>query len=250
MKLLKILAFFVVFFLSAQYYFAPTLSSVRTVRVTSENSVGTGVIINDTQILTNKHVVEGHESGVIYTKDGKQSDFTVEYVDPVVDMAILNMTSETDFDSFRQVSLACSVPTIIGTRYYTVGHTSDDPRWAYTDFNYTGALFSFAMEPSLGRHAMLFDSASVNKGNSGGGVFDIFGNHVGIITAIYLNYRETTETSHISLNYTIAVSNKDVCESLYAHDIEFNRTYNKDDFFGMLISLAKTVYYSVDQRIR
>ena len=234
------------------YYFAPTLTSVRTVRVSTEYSVGTGSIINDHQILTNKHVMQGDFVATVSTKDGIVRHAYLDYEDPILDIAVLSISDDFKFDKSRQVSLSCSVPYIVGSEYYTVGHTRDDPRWAYTNFNYTGAQFSASILPEIGNNALMFDSASTNTGNSGGGVFDVFGNHVGVVTAIYLNVpREEGDTGPaIGLNYNIAISNKDVCLALKNAGIDFNRSFNQNDIFSWVDSFIRTTFYSIDQRIR
>ena len=145
----------------------------------SEQSLGSGVVISaDGVVLTNAHVVDGAERIKVYLADRRVLPAEIAGIDPKTDVAVLRVKSDQplpaavlgDSDRIRvgQWALAIGNPFgLDGT--LTVGVVSATGRADvgiedYEDFIQT--------------------DASINPGNSGGPLLNIYGEVVGINTAI------------------------------------------------------------------
>ena len=139
---------------------------------------GSGVVYSeDGYILTNNHVIEGASNITVSMHDGTEYDATLVATDSQSDIAVLkiNATRLTpvtfgDSDSLSVGDLA----VVIGNPLGTLAGTATD-----------GIVSGLEREITLnGKNMTLMQiSASVNPGNSGGGVFDQYGNLIGLVVA-------------------------------------------------------------------
>ncbi len=139
---------------------------------------GSGVIV-DTKgyILTCNHVIEGSSKITVRLKDGTECEASVVGTDAQNDIAVLkikaqNLTAATYGDSTK-LSVGDLV-VAIGNPLGELGGTASQ------------GIIS-ALDRSLtvdGKNLTLLQTdASINPGNSGGGLFDHYGNLVGIVVA-------------------------------------------------------------------
>jgi serine protease Do len=159
------------------------------VAVSSEISTGSGFIISeDGYIVTNYHVVDGGESLWITTHLQLEYDAQLIGYDAVNDIALLKI-DETNLPyapigSSDQLNVGDQVAAIgnpLGelTSTLTVGYVSAKDRIVNTDGNSMN---------------MLQTDAAINSGNSGGPLFNMNGEVVGITTAKYSGYSNSGAT--------------------------------------------------------
>lgn len=139
---------------------------------------GSGVIIDSKgYILTCSHVVEGASKITVKLKDGTESDAKLVGIDSPNEIAVLkikahNLTAAT-YGNSDKLSVGDMV-VAIGNPLGELGGTASQ------------GIIS-AMDRSLnvdGKELTLLQTdASINPGNSGGGLFDQYGNLIGVVVA-------------------------------------------------------------------
>lgn len=139
---------------------------------------GSGVIV-DTKgyILTCAHVVEDSNKIMVTLKDGTELEATLVGMDSQNDVAVIkikanNLTAATYGDS-SELSVG-SLVVAIGNPLGELGGSAS-----------TGIISALDRELTVGSKnlTLLQTDASINPGNSGGGLFDQYGNLVGIVVA-------------------------------------------------------------------
>ena len=154
--------------------------------MTSSGAVsGSGFIISgDGYILTNYHVVEeAYERKLdiqVMTYDGSTYNATIVGVEPSNDVAVLKVEASGldsavlgDSDVIRVGDSVFAVGNPLGELEFSMstGHVSALDRMITTEENESINMFQI--------------DAAVNEGNSGGPVYDAYGDVVGIVTAKY-----------------------------------------------------------------
>ena len=146
---------------------------------TSETaSSGTGFVISaDGYIVSNYHVISGAMTLTVMMTDGKEYNATVVGYDESNDLAVLKIEATelpyVTFGNSESLVVGDQVAAIgnpLGelTSSLTVGYISAKDRMINTDGTYMN---------------MLQTDAAINSGNSGGPLFDMNGNVIGITTA-------------------------------------------------------------------
>ena len=151
---------------------------------TSASSVtGSGIVLNeDGYILTNYHVISAaYSEGMpirVITYDGEEFDAEVVGVETDSDLAVLRIDAEGlvparigDSDNLRVGQTIYAVGNPLGELTYTMtsGIVSALNRRITTDEDVTVNMFQI--------------DAAVNNGNSGGPVFNVYGQVIGVVTA-------------------------------------------------------------------
>lgn len=147
-------------------------------------ALGSGFIIDEKGIIiTNNHVIDGAKDIVVQVNGGKEFKAKVLGADPLTDIAVLKINSDVKLNA---VKFGDSDSTRIGDWVIAIGNP----------FGLGGTVTSgiiSAKNRSLGQRGSFKDlryqdfiqtDASINTGNSGGPLFDINGNVIGINTAI------------------------------------------------------------------
>ncbi len=139
---------------------------------------GSGVIV-DTKgyILTCNHVIEGANKVNITLKDGTELQAEVIGTDPQNDLAVLkinatNLTAAT-YGNSEELSVG-DLAVAIGNPLGELGGTASQ-----------GIISALDRELTVDNKnlTLLQTDASINPGNSGGGLFDQYGNLIGIVVA-------------------------------------------------------------------
>lgn len=141
------------------------------------NALGSGFVISeDGFIVTNNHVIEGADEIMVEFRDGSELPATVIGTDPNTDIAVLKVEPETpltfvpfgDSDVMRVGDWVMAMGNPLGQGFsVSVGIVSARERalsGTYDDFIQT--------------------DAAINRGNSGGPLFNMAGEVVGVNTAI------------------------------------------------------------------
>jgi len=148
-------------------------------RPRQEQSLGSGVIISsDGYILTNEHVVEGAEDIKVKLTDQRVFPATLIGADPRTDVAVLKI--ETD-SSLPTATLGNSDQLQVGQWALAIGNPFG------LDSTLTVGVVSAMGRANLGiedYEDFIQTDASINPGNSGGPLLNIYGEVVGINTAI------------------------------------------------------------------
>ena len=142
------------------------------------SALGSGFIIDAKGIvITNNHVIKGAEDIIVRVDGGKEYKAKVLGADPLSDVAVLQIESE---EKFTPVQFGDSDKARIGDWVIAIGNP----------FGLGGTVTSgiiSARNRSLGLSRyedFIQTDASINVGNSGGPLFDINGDVIGINTAI------------------------------------------------------------------
>lgn len=151
---------------------ATAVSAVRksTVRVATDDGVGTGIIIGDGLVLTNDHVVLGSQHVTISTVKGTYPGDVV--VHGLVDLALIH----TDTSGLPAVSWVDPESLVAGQRLIALGFALDLPGEPST----TAGVFSALRTIRAIRYVQT--DTPLNPGNSGGPLFTPCGKLVGINT--------------------------------------------------------------------
>ena len=142
------------------------------------SALGSGFIIDEKGIVvTNNHVIEGAEDIVVQVNGEKKFKAKVVGADPLSDIAVLQIETK---QKFIPVKFGDSDKARIGDWVIAIGNP----------FGFGGTVTSgiiSARNRSLGLSRYedyIQTDASINSGNSGGPLFDMNGDVIGITTAI------------------------------------------------------------------
>ncbi len=164
---------------------APLVKAVRpgVVNISTENegttrSLGSGFVISaDGLVVTNNHVVAHAQLITVKLADGRDFEASLVGRDPETDLALLRLEGAKDLPF---VSLGDSDELEVGDWVVAIGNPFG------LDTSVTNGLIS-ARERVIGMGPFddfLQTNALVNPGNSGGPLFDMRGEVVGVTTAI------------------------------------------------------------------
>lgn len=142
---------------------------------------GTGFILEDNQIITNHHVIEGKGTIFVYSANSQRKyEGKVVYSDPVSDIAIVRVVDWEVFaanENPANLKLGNSDVTRQGSKVIVIGHP-----WGLT-WSVSEGIIS-AKERRMGQNPKFMDQVDANlfQGNSGGPIFDGNGNVVCVST--------------------------------------------------------------------
>ncbi len=140
--------------------------------------MGSGVIIGESLILTNNHVVDGADEVTVDLADGRRLPVSEIKTDPQTDLAVLVIKSD---EPLPIAKLGDSDKLDIGDWVIAVGNPFE------LEQTVSAGIIS-AKGRSLGsveRARFLQTDAAINPGNSGGPLVNLSGEVVGINTAIF-----------------------------------------------------------------
>ena len=142
------------------------------------SALGAGFIIDEKGILvTNNHVIEGAEDIVVQVNGEKKFKAKVIGADPLSDIAVLKIESK---EKFLPVRFGDSDKARIGDWVIAIGNP-----FGLGGTVTSGIISARNRSIGLSRYEDYIQTdASINSGNSGGPLFDMNGNVIGINTAI------------------------------------------------------------------
>ena len=165
------------------------LAEPAIVRIETGGGVGTGFIVSkDGYIVTNNHVVEGGNGVAARTvnvtlSDGGRVAGTVVGTDPRSDLALVKI----DGGPYSPLPLGSLDRVEIGQEVVAIGYALDLTRGEGPSFTVTTGIVSqknraiSETAPILGA---IQTDAAINHGNSGGPLINLFGEVVGVNTAL------------------------------------------------------------------
>jgi len=144
---------------------------------TEATSKGSGVIISeDGYIVTNAHVVNGASEVKVKLYNDKEYDAEIIGVDTRTDIALLKINEK----GLQYSYIADSDELVLGQDVVVIGN----PLGLGISCS-NGIISATNVEVTINSHPMtlLQTNAAVNEGNSGGGLFNLNGDLVGIVNA-------------------------------------------------------------------
>jgi len=142
-------------------------------------ALGSGLIIDSSgYVVTNNHVIEGADSITVTLEDGTELEAKLVGTDPKTDIAVLKVSPD---EPLTAVTLGDSDAARVGDWVLAIGNPFG-----------LGGTATFGIISAIGRDIQsgpydnyLQIDAAINSGNSGGPVFNVAGEVIGVNTAIY-----------------------------------------------------------------
>ena len=166
-----------------EIYTGDILLDSSTMQVQPQVVRGSGVVTDEEgTILTAGHVgtalkASEKATGMVTFSDGRQYVIQKVVIDPNIDVALLRVDLDPN-ESLQSVRVA-SIPPTVGDRVWAIGSP-----FGYS-FTVTSGIVSAYRDPNgLGQGSSIQVDVSLNPGNSGGPVFDQYGNLIGIAEGI------------------------------------------------------------------
>ncbi len=149
------------------------------------HGLGSGVILDPKgYVITNQHVIEGADSTTVLLSDGREASAEIVGEDFLTDLAVLKI----EMPELKAIELGSAEDLMIGEWAIAIGHPFatmvEDASPTVTVGVVSATGRSLKTEDRLYRDLIQTD-ASINPGNSGGGLVNLYGQLIGINTAIY-----------------------------------------------------------------
>ncbi|WP_170393750.1 DegQ family serine endoprotease [Ruegeria arenilitoris] len=141
--------------------------------------LGSGFVLDEAgYIVTNHHVVDNADSVTVRMSDDRTFDAEVIGTDPLTDIAVLKIDAD---ETLQAVKLGDSDGIRVGEDVVAIGN----PFGLHSTVT-TGIVSAKGRNISQGPYAEFIQTdAAINKGNSGGPLFNMEGEVVGVNSAIY-----------------------------------------------------------------
>ena len=201
-------------------------------------SSGSGFIVTeDGYIVTNHHVVSGASSVKVTLYDGTEYAATVVGSDSDYDVAVLKIEAT----GLQPVTLGKSSDVNVGDTVLAIGNPLGELTFSMSQgivsccdraINVDGTPFN-----------MIQVDASINPGNSGGPLMNLYGEVVGIVSAKYSSYSDTTVEG---LGFAIPIGDVQAIIT----DIMENGTVTNKPSFGITagtMTEQMAAQYQIDQ---
>ena len=211
--------------------------------VSQGTSLGSGVIISDDgYIVTNNHVVSGATDCTVTLYNGEKIPATLVGTDPNSDLAVIKI----DKNDLEYATLADSSQLVLGEETIVIGNPLGQ---GITCTN--GIISSTEKEVTISGYTInvIQTNAAINSGNSGGGLFNMNGNLIGIVNSKSSNSSALSSTATIEgMGYaipsnTVAKVAKDLVDYGYVKDravlgvrVYSAQTYQGNGYQGLYIS--------------
>lgn len=145
-------------------------------------SAGSGVIVSDSgYILTCNHVVDGAKSIQVTLTSGTTYDAALVGSDEYSDLAVLKISPKETLVSVRQ---GCSADLVVGEYVVAIGNPLGTLNGTVTSGIISSTERTITMSDGSEMTLIQTDTA-INSGNSGGGLFNLQGELIGIVNAKY-----------------------------------------------------------------
>lgn len=168
------------------------MTTTTSQRGTVAAGAGSGVIINaEGIIVTNNHVVSGYTDIYVIVTDHGKTDESGAYrqtrykacvygTDEDGDIAILKIDP---VEELTVAKLGCSSAIVLAEEVFAIGNPLGELGGTVTD----GIISSISRQVQIDGVTMtlLQTNAAINSGNSGGGLFNLAGELIGIVNAKY-----------------------------------------------------------------
>ena len=166
---------------------------------TSGAAAGSGFIISeDGYIVTNYHVVENGTSIKVTTFDNQSYDATLVGYDESNDVAVLKITAS----GLTPVTMGSSEDLNVGDEVVAIGNPLGELTFSLTKGNVSAKDRTVTLSGNVTMKLIQTDAA-INSGNSGGALFNMYGEVVGITNAKYSGSSSSGEASIDNIGFAI-----------------------------------------------
>ena len=163
---------------------------------------GSGFIItSDGYILTNYHVIEGSEKVTVATFNNETYDAKVIGYDESNDIAVIKIEAE----DLTPVILGDSNSLRVGDPVFAIGNPLGELTFSLTHGIVSALSRSVTMD-SGSTMSLIQTDCSINSGNSGGALFNVYGEVVGITNAKYSSSGYSGEASIDNIGFAIPIN--------------------------------------------
>lgn len=178
---------------------------------TQAAAAGFGFILSaDGYILTNYHVVEDSNSITVSLYDGTEYDATLVGCDESNDIAVLKI----DAEGLTPVVLGDSDNLNVGDQVVAIGNPLGELTFSLT----TGVVSALNREVTLSSNVtmnLIQTDCAINSGNSGGALFNLYGEVIGITNAKYSSSSSSSEASIDNIGFAIPLNHvKNIVKSI------------------------------------
>ena len=197
-------------------------------------SSGSGFIISeDGYIVTNYHVIEGGTSVEVTLNNGKTYPAQIIGGDADYDLAVIKV--DPGEEKLQPVVLGKSSSLSVGDEVLAIGNPLGELTFSMSE----GIVSCLNREISVDNvpFNMIQITAAVNSGNSGGPLFNLYGEVVGIVSAKYSGSNSSSSATVEGLGFAIPID--DVLSMI--EDIIENGQVTTKAYMG--IEVADAAYY-------
>ena len=178
---------------------------------TTAAAAGSGFILTqDGYILTNYHVVESSSSIKVTTYDGTSYDAQLIGYDESNDIAVLKV----DANDLTPVVLGDSDSVSVGDSVVAIGNPLGELTFSLT----AGAISALDRPVTLSSGTtmnLMQTDCAINSGNSGGALFNMYGEVIGITNAKYSSSSSSSEASIDNIGFAIPINQvRSIVESI------------------------------------
>ena len=194
---------------------------------TTSAASGSGFILSeDGYILTNHHVIEDSSSITVSFYDGTSLPAKLIGYDASNDIAVLKVEAE----DLTPVVLGDSENLNVGDSVVAIGNPLGELTFSLT----TGAISALDRDVTISTGAtmrLMQTDCAINSGNSGGALFNLYGEVIGITNAKYSGSGSSGEASIDNIGFAIPINNVwDIVESL------IEKGYISKPYIGVTVS--------------
>ena len=178
---------------------------------TTAAASGSGFILTeDGYILTNFHVIEDSNSVTVTAYDGTTYDATVVGYDESNDIAVLKVEAE----GLTPVVLGDSDDLNVGDTVVAIGNPLGELTFSLT----SGVVSALDREVTMSSGVtmdLIQTDCAINSGNSGGALFNLYGEVIGITNAKYSGSGSSGQASIDNIGFAIPINSvRNIVESI------------------------------------
>ena len=171
-------------------------------QTTTGAAAGSGFIFSDDgYILTNYHVVEGATSITVSTYDGTKYDAKLIGYDESNDVAVLKI----DATGLTPAVIGDSDKLNVGDSVVAIGNPLGELTFSET----SGIVSALNREVTMSNNTtmdLIQTDCAINSGNSGGALFNMYGEVVGITNAKYSSSSSSSSASIDNIGFAIPIN--------------------------------------------
>ena len=169
---------------------------------TQSAAAGSGFIFTDDgYIITNYHVIEGANTVTVSTYDGTQYDAKIIGYDESNDVAVLKVEAE----GLTPVVIGSSSKLNVGDNVVAIGNPLGELTFSLT----AGAVSALNRDVTMSSGStqeLIQTDCAINSGNSGGALFNMYGEVVGITNAKYSSSSSSSGASIDNIGFAIPIN--------------------------------------------